>query len=297
MDENMIFTTEMFEDAEKYWKNKLSGELVESNLLGDYPRTEQYAGANYKISFGNRIASELIRICKNNNMLLNVMSLTVFKILLYKLTGQNDIIVSSSVLKTSNQNYNKYIAFRDFLSPGMSFRDLLKKVKETVVDGYKYQYYPIRKLIKLLKIQNRLCLLRFIFLLDNIHDREFVVDVINNAENDIIFSINKNDKSLEGELTYNSNLFKEETIQRLSDWYTRILTRVLNDTNIKISEISTITEEEKKKILVDFNNTGTEYPKDKTLHQLFDQQVKQKSDHIVIVEINSPRSDGFRCIS
>jgi amino acid adenylation domain-containing protein len=297
MDNDLILTSEMFEEAEKYWRDNLSGELIELDFPGDYSRTGQYDRGNFKLSFGEQAAHQLIRISKNNDFLLDVILLTVFKILIHKFTGQNDIIVSSSVLKTSNQNYNKCIALRDFLSPGMTFKELLLKVKESAADGYKYQYYPIRKLIKLLKIENPTALFKFTFLLANIHEKEFLGDITANGENDIIFSINKNDEGLEGEITYNSNLFKEETIQRLYNGYKRILTQVLSDTNIRLSEINTLTEEEKKEILVDFNNTGAEYPKEKTLHRLFDELVKQKSNHIVSVEIDSSRPDGLRCIS
>ena len=145
MNENLMLSTGMFEEAEKYWLNHLAGELMEPDFLSDYSRTGQYVKDNFTLSFEKQVANELIRISKNNNFLLNVILLTVFKILVYKFTGQNDIIVSSLVLKTSNQNFNKCIALRDFLSPGMTFKDLLLEVKETAADGYEYQYYPIRK--------------------------------------------------------------------------------------------------------------------------------------------------------
>lgn len=297
MEENIIFTSEMFEDAETYWRNKLSGELVEPGLLGDYARSGRYVNTGHKISFENQLTETLSRISKNNNLLLNVILLSVFKVLIYRYTGQDDIIISSAVLKKSCQGYNKYIALRDVLSPGMTFRELLTVVKETAADGYKYQYYPIRKLIKLLKLENPKSLFKFIFLLDNIHGKDFLEDIINNGENDIVFSTSLNQGRLEGEITYNAVLFKEETIQRFSQCFFRILGQVLSDAGIKLSDIDIITVEEKKTLLIDFNNSRTDYPRDKVLHRLFEESAEQKSSDIALVEINDLEKGPLRRVT
>jgi len=297
MDNNLILTSEMFAEAEKYWLDRLSGELTVLTFPTDYPRTGQYQQENLELPFEEQAVEQLIRISKNNDFLLDVLLLTVLKILIYKFTGDNDIIVSSSVLKTSSQNYNKCIALRNFLSPGMTFKELLTKVKANAIDGYKYQYYPIRNLIKLLKIDDPAALFKFIFLMENIHDKEFLADITGNMENDIIFSVNKSNGSLEGEIIYNSKLFKQETIQRFGDAYGRILTGVLRDTNTRLTAIETMTPGEKKKILEDFNDSRVEYPQDKTLHQLFDQLAEQKPDHIVNAEINGLGVQGIHYVT
>ncbi len=288
-----VISAEMFEDAKKYWLDKLSGDLRELNLAVDYPETHQYVEANYIRSFGNQVPGKLMHISKNNDLSLYVIMLTAFKILLYKFSGQEDIIVSSPTLIKSNQSYNKFIALRDFLSSEMTFKDSLMAVKETVLAGYKNQYYPIRKLIKLLNIENSLPFFRVILLLDNLHNREFLNDIRDDFDNDIIFSIqkiekiDKSSKELEGKITYNSKLFKKDTIQKLLDSYLYVLTQVLDNTNIRISDIKTITEEEIRQVLFSFNNTKVKYPKDKTTWDLFEEQAEKTPGKTALVYDNN----------
>ncbi len=292
MDQSTIFSSEMFEEAKTYWLNKLSGELSELNLPGDYQGPRQYVEASKQLSLGRQVTERLALISKNNDLSLYVILLTAFKILLYKFSDQKDIIVSASTLTKSNQNYNKCIALRDVLVEENTFKDFLMAVKNTVVDGYKNQYYPIRKLVKLLDIEN-LSLFKVVFLLDSIHNKEFVIETLNGIENDIIFFIkkrkaaNEGDWELESEITYNSKLFKEETILRIAHGYWHLLTQVLDNIDIKISDIKIIMEEEKKQVLFDFNNTKTDYPKEKTIPELFREQVNKKPGNIAVVYENT----------
>jgi tyrocidine synthetase-3 len=292
MDQSTIFSSEMFEDAKNYWLDKLSGELSELDLPGDYQGTHQYVEASKQLLFGRQVTERLAHISKKNDLSLYAILLTTFKILLYKFADQKDIIVSASTLAKSSQSYNKCIALRDVLIEENTFKDFLLAVKNTVVDGYKNQYYPIRKLIKLLDIEN-LSLFKVVLLLDSIHNKEFVKETLNGFENDIIFFIkkreaaNEGDWELESEITYNSKLFKEETILRMAHGYLHLLTQVLDNIDIKISDIEIITEEEKKQVLFDFNNTKTDYPKEKTIPELFREQVNKKPDNIAAVYENT----------
>ena len=120
MNESLVFTSEMFEDAKKYWMDKLSGELNLPRLVGDFPTGKNYVKAGCNLTFTGEIAGELTRIGKNDDLSCFVILLTVFKILIHKYTGQDDIVVSSPTRSESSQNYNKWIALRDILSPRMS---------------------------------------------------------------------------------------------------------------------------------------------------------------------------------
>ncbi|MCU0289547.1 MAG: AMP-binding protein, partial [Acidobacteria bacterium] len=282
MPEYMIFTSEMFEDAEIYWKNKLAGELDDLDIRGDYSRTGHYIKAYHKMTFSGPDIHELTHISKNNDLLLYIILLSVFKILISRYSGQDDIIVVSPVLKKSGQGYNTFIALKDILLPGMTFKEFLKAVKETVVEGYKHQHYPIWKLIKLLKWDDG-PLFRYMFLLTNIHEHDGLEEIIEKGENDLIFSMDKLEGNLAGEITYNSQVFTAETIKRLEQCYMCILRSALSDTGAAVSNLEIMTPEEKKKLLFEFNDTQTSYPHDKTIHELFAQQVAQTPDVIALV--------------
>ncbi|MCP4151556.1 MAG: amino acid adenylation domain-containing protein, partial [bacterium] len=82
---------------------------------------------------------------------------------------------------------------------------------------------------------------------------------------------------------YSTKLFKEETIKRYINYFKGIVHTISVEPGQKISEIEIITEEEKKKLLYEFNDTAAEYPRDKTIHQLFEEQALRAPDSTALV--------------
>jgi amino acid adenylation domain-containing protein len=279
----MDITIEKFENAKKYWLGKLSGDLTEVKLIPDFPRTKDRQSAVYETHFNQELTTRLNQISKNNDLSLYVILVTVFKILLFKVTDQDDIITASPTLSGGNIKYNRFVVFRDHLAPGMVFKDVLMNIKQTVSGAYKHQYYPMRKIIEFLNIKNRLSFFRFFLVLESIHNKEFLDEAIGEFENDMIFSIKRNKDCLEGEIIYNACCFRGETVQHLFHCYLHILSQVLHDYSIKLSHISLVTGEQKKLLLFDFNNTKINFSEDKILHQLFADQVEQNPDRTALV--------------
>jgi amino acid adenylation domain-containing protein/non-ribosomal peptide synthase protein (TIGR01720 family) len=273
----MLLTTKEFEEAKRYWLNKLSGELSEIRLLGDFPGTRQYKPAHLKISFSSDLTEKIMHISKNNDLSLVVMALASFKILLYRYTGQRDIVVSTPIFNTLSQEYNKWILLRDIIDSQATFKELLIEVKQTVSDAYKNQHYPFRRLIEHLNKGKAFSLFRMVLLLESIQDKAFISDIIDEFQNDImvIFARNEDRSQLRGNIIYNSALFKEETIQSLADHYVSILTQVLNHLDIKIRDIDSLLEDEKRRLLYEFNQTQRGYSCDITIHEGFEAQVEK----------------------
>lgn len=274
--------SKMFEEARDYWLNKFSGELAEINLNRHLSGSSQYKKEELKLTFDTELTEKILAIANNNDLSIFVILLTIFKILLFKFTGEDDIVVTAPTLKKSNQNYNSFVALRDFFQPNDTFKSMLMNIRETVVQGYKHQYFPINKLTRLLDIEKSLSLFRMILVLENIHKKVSDDSEINNFENDLIFSTRKMGNDLEGTMIYNSNSLKKETIQTLSSCYFFIMKQVSDNTNIKIRDILLVTEEGKNKRLLEFNNTHEIYPEDKTIHQLFQEQVERTPHHIAV---------------
>jgi amino acid adenylation domain-containing protein/non-ribosomal peptide synthase protein (TIGR01720 family) len=290
----MDITIEIFEKAKKYWLEKLSGELSEIKLFTDFPRVKRYQPSSRELQFPEAITKRLIHISNNNESSLYVILVTVFKILLFKLTGQEDIIISSPTLKKSQVEFNQFIALRDHLhsEKSISFKELLIKIKQTVEEAYKHQHYPIRKIIEKLGIGNHLSLFRVIVLLENIHEKGAVDEIIKDFQNDIIFAARKEGQGLEGKFIYNEFNFTRSTIERIGNCFLHILSQVLNDYDMELTDIQLVSEEEKRLILFDFNNTNLDYPEDKTIHGLFAEQVEKTPDHISVVGMGqAPRAE------
>jgi non-ribosomal peptide synthetase component F len=97
------------------------------------------------------------------------------------------------------------------------------------------------------------------------------------------------DETLLFTFEYCTKLFKKETVEKFAGYLKKIIVSVLNKMEIKLAEIEIISGEEKKKILFDFNATTRKYPKDKSIHQLFAEQVERTPDQIALVAHSAGR--------
>lgn len=286
MTQNEFIPVDTFDEEKKYWFEKLSGQLTDARLAGDSPGSGEYLEAKYNIVFGEEIDGHLARVGKNNDLSLFVILLSAFKIFLTRYTGQEEIIVASPTYGSRSKEYNRNVVFRDFLTPGMTFKDVLLAVKQTVAGGYKNQYFPLKQLIQLLGLPKGCSLSRFILLYENIHDKESALQLRELYENDLIISLRKSSGSMEADFIYNAKLFNESTIRRLALVYSRIIRQVLTQTGIVISEIPLLSEEEREEILVAFNRTshpvedGESRPG--TLHRLFEEQAERFPGNIAV---------------
>jgi amino acid adenylation domain-containing protein len=102
------------------------------------------------------------------------------------------------------------------------------------------------------------------------------------AKFDLSLTAVEAEKKLLFNLEYCTKLFEEKTANRFITYFKNVVNGVIENKNGRISDFGIITEEEKKRILVDFNNTEAEYPKDKTIHQLFEEQATQTPDYIAL---------------
>jgi len=276
-------------NAERYWLSKLSGELPKikipyCNKLKPVEKSEE----TQSIVLEKEIEDRLLIITKNNDLLLYVYLLSVFKIMLYKLSGIKDVCVSSPVYIGQSHvqlhMYNKFIYLRDYLDYNISFKYLLKKVKQTVIDGYKYQYYPMDRLKELLMYEqstdyeHNIC---FYFM--NIHGNECLDEMIKSKSYHFIFYIEKQE-SLKVKIVFNNQVMDELFAAKLIAGYKNILLQTMSDINLRISSIRLVNEDEIQ-ILNQFNNTCVDFGKVKTLSKWFEEQEIKCSDKIAVTYV------------
>ncbi|MCP4147153.1 MAG: AMP-binding protein, partial [bacterium] len=100
---------------------------------------------------------------------------------------------------------------------------------------------------------------------------------------DLTLSVFNTGDSLKFNFEYCTKLFKEETIIRFVAYFKKIFQTLSAEPGQKISEIEIITEQERKQILYEFNDTATDYQRDKTIHQLVEEQVEKTPNRISAV--------------
>ena len=103
------------------------------------------------------------------------------------------------------------------------------------------------------------------------------------AKFDLEMYLSPHQGRIEGELAYSSDLFDPSTIEQMAEHYSQLLESIAADSNRKINDLSILTEGDRNKLLVEFNNTACEYPRELCVHELFEQQVERTPDAVALV--------------
>jgi amino acid adenylation domain-containing protein len=253
VEENLILRLDKFNEARQYWLAKLPGELSGPRLTADFPARGQYEAALHRLELGSALTGKLKQMSKHNDIALYVFLLTAFKILLFRLTGQADLIVAAPVLSQSRQDTNRFVLLRDFLTRDIPFKNLLMEVKETAAAAYKYQYYPLEKLLELIDLQPGSRLDQVILLLESIHRQDFLEERETEVGRELSIVFREGSQGLEGKMIYNAKRFNAETLERWAECFAAVLARVAADPGVQCGEIDLVSEAEKKRLLLDFN--------------------------------------------
>ncbi|MCU0286724.1 MAG: amino acid adenylation domain-containing protein, partial [Acidobacteria bacterium] len=299
---------EEFEKAKKYWQSKFAGEAHEINLPCDFERSLVYKREEYPMGFPADLSNKLLSLSKNQDLLLYVVLLAALKILIFKYTDEPDISIGAPVYidttitepqpgtKRSGAAGETFIIFREILDNNMTFKELLINVKSTLIDAYENQHYVIENMLDVLGVSiPKKILSRIILVLKHFQRREIIQHVIDSPDNDIAIFISKSENGdvLKGSMEYNHKLFKPDTIEWLVKHYLYVLEQVVNNINIKLSDVDLLLDEERKQVLDDFNDTGTLYPRDKTIQALFTDQVEKAPANNAIVSIDNSLTYGL----
>ncbi|BDA68759.1 hypothetical protein CAL7716_029250 [Calothrix sp. PCC 7716] len=269
-----------------YWINKLSGELPETNLMLDYVRPMFSSEKNKSFSFdlSNNLSKAIIKLAKGSYFSTYWILVSALNILLQKYTRNNDVIVGIPIYEEIGINHlnSKVIPLVTQVTPQLTFKNYLFQVKDSIIGAFNNQNCNFDQLIQLLDIptsSNRCPLFDIVVLLENIHNK----NNLNYLNNDITFSFVINDEFISANIEYSKYIFQDENIKLLGRYYTSIIESIINNINIKISDILFLKESDLHQLLKQYNNNTKEYPDDNTINQLFEQQVYKTPNNIAVV--------------
>ncbi len=294
-----IYNSKLKKEKE-YWQEKLSGQLTPVSIPLDFKRTrpEKAPAELLRLDIAPELSQKLLKFCSDNLELFLSAAVTAVKICLHRYTGLEDIIVGSAIHKkhADATPLNRILVFRDVLNDEMSIRDLLHSVKNTLLEAYTHQKYPLESMlaeIGAISGTEGLGLLNVVVLLENINDRNHV----ENLKNDLTFVFAIEDGTIRGQIEYNGQLYRKEAITVLCSQYLRVLESIPDIPNQKISSLDWISPDVRHEVLIEFNRTSSEYPRDKTILQLIEEQVQRtpaalavstsQGSHITYVELDA----------
>ncbi|NTU97227.1 MAG: AMP-binding protein, partial [Chlorobiaceae bacterium] len=289
-----------------YWRRQLDG-LIPLELPLDRPRpvVQSYRGSRYPLKLSPELTAALRLICRQEQVTLYMLLLAAFQVLLARHSGQMDIAVGSPLAGRDRFELEGLIGFfvntlviRTDLSGNPSFRELLQRVRETVLDAHAHQLIPFEKIVEELnpirdQVKNPFTQVLFGLLtpLDNPLSLTGLTGKNQPIENGTAkFDLNlllfeEPDGAVHGSIEYPSELFETSTIRRLTSHFTTLLEGfVSGNLNIPISLLPILTEQERYRILEEWNRTGADYPRNICFQQLFEEQAVNNPDAIAIIE-------------
>ena len=292
------------QESQQYWQKQLSGELPIVNLPFQKqslaPQT--LSNCSYIVDITPSLMESLNRLAEANGVSLDRVMLTVFKILLYRYIGHEDIMVGSPMACRDRQDkfknivgfFSNIVVLRTKVTKNQTFRELLAQVNQVVSSAQLYQDYPFSHIIQQLHQGNsgdfELLKIAFTWHKQRWTQTQNVLQIKplqlghqRGIPFDLTLSIMETEGYFKANWQYNLDLFEAEAIASMAGHFQKLLESILADPDQLISQLPVLTKTERHKLLVDWNRTQAEYPADKCIHHLFEQQVEKTPNAIAVV--------------
>jgi amino acid adenylation domain-containing protein len=302
-----------------YWRQQLEGEPPTLNLSTDRPRPpiQTYRGASHMFRLDAQLTAALRTFGESHGATLYMVLLAALTVLLHRYTGQDDIVVGSPTAGRTRSiwaglmgYFVNTVALRTRLASDSTFERLLEQVRETVLGALEHQDYPFPLLVERLQpvrdpSRSPLFQVMFIFHRTPLRDlpglEAFAVGETRvgmnlddlklesmgleqrSAQVDLTLTVAEVDGGLSASLQYNTDLFDPPTIARMAAHFQTLLAGIVSDPRQRISTLPLLSHAERHKMLIEWNDTATDYPAERCVHQLFERTAAQTPAAVALI--------------
>ena len=285
-----------------YWKRQLSGELPVLQLPTDHPRPLRvtHSGADEFFDVTQNLTEKLNELSHSEGATLFMTLFAAFLTLLHRYTGQYDILLGTAIAGRNHAQIENLIGFfinnvvlRTDLSGNPTFRELLRRVRETALGAYEHQDVPIEKLVEELqpeRDQSRQPLFQVMFNLQAAPAEAPATDGLqitpwdfgNQTRFDLEFHLWIVPEGLAGPLIYNTDLFERATIVRLLGHFQTLLEAIAANPNARLADLPLLSKEELR-LAREWSTSESEYERNATVHELVEAQAARRPDATALI--------------
>ncbi|MBO9703698.1 MAG: amino acid adenylation domain-containing protein, partial [Sporocytophaga sp.] len=291
-----------------YWLKQFEGELPVFDLLPGLirPSLQTYNGGSVFKKIDTATSLGLKKISQDQGATLFMAAMTLVNTLLYRYNNQGDIVIGTPMAGREHSDLENQIGFyintlalRTRFNSDDSFVSLLKKVQEITLGAYEHQIYPFDELVDSLNLQRDMSRNPLFDVMVTVQHNESKQGGETNlgdlqvspyqgntaviSKFDFTFNFTDLGNELSFDLEYNSDIYSEEMATQLADHLVELMKTVVKKPTLEILKLEYLTESEKENLLVKFNNTAVNYPQDKTVIDLFEEQVLVSPDSIALI--------------
>ncbi|MEQ8474598.1 amino acid adenylation domain-containing protein [Fulvivirga sp.] len=286
----------------EYWINEFNEPVTVLELPTDYPRPfiKKIEGDQLAVSLGHKTTSALKSLAREEQVTMFMILLSVFNILLSKLTNKEDIIVGTPVAGRDHADLNGMVGMfvntlpiRNKVRSEMTFKEFLGGIKTKVLSCFANQEYEFEGLIEEVKIErdmSRNPLFDVMFAYQNFERSVMEIPDLEidryrskytTSKFDLTLIINQSDDDIFLNYEFATSLFKRDTVYRISSYLQHIIDQVIANPDKRISEIALMTEHEQTSWLKKCNDTSIEIP-ETTLVELFKESVSKRPNALAL---------------
>ncbi len=299
--------------ARKYWLEQFSDEIpvLELPYRQKRPLHKSYKGKIENSFFSNDEISKFKTLCKENDCTLFMGLLALVKVLLYRYTNQKDIIIGSPIsgrehiqLQDQLGIYINTLALRTKFNGDQNFIEVLRKVRETTIEAYKYQSFPFDRLIEELNLPRNLSrnpLFDVMVTFQNTDQEHRLANFIKDitieeielpdevaCKFDLDFVFNEVNEGVSLSLVYNTSLFTTNFIKDICSQLNMLLNSCINSPIIPIHGLQLLTNHQRELLLKEGSSrTNRVLDGEKTFLNFFKEQVMERPDSIAIKDRES----------
>jgi len=288
----------------EYWKRQLAGAppLLELPLDKPRPPIQGDKGTFIEFSIPQETLSKLKLLAKSEGASLFMILLASFKVLLYRYTGQNDLSVGTPIAGRTRQEVEYLIGLfinslviRTSFASGITFRQLIQKVKDIALEAYANQSIPFEKLVEEFNPRRNMSyspLFQVMFVMQNapippvelpgLRIRSIPIDS-EFAQFDLSITVWEKDNMLRGTLEYNSDLFYPDTAERMVNHYCTLTREAVINPDLALEKLELLTNIEKRQLLKEWRGYTQDYPHEECIHQLFRKQAADTPNNIAFI--------------
>jgi amino acid adenylation domain-containing protein len=289
----------------QHWREKLSGSQTLLDFPTDFSRpvTHTWRGATEEAVFDGSVLSKMKSLARAENATLFMVSLAAFQALLWRYTGQQNILLGTPVAGRNDIEIENMIGlfvntlvFRTDFTNEMTFLDLTRQVRSFALEAYAHQDLPFERLVENLVPQRSLNthpLFQMMFTFQNIPKQVFEIPGLSITELPFDAGIAKfdlsvevwDDKQFHCQFEYNTDLFERSTMQRMLRHFEQLLNSALEKPDARLSQLQLMTAHERHQVLVEWNGTSAGYPRDRTIQAAFEEQAARTPNAIALIDV------------
>ncbi len=293
---------ERLDEQLAYWKQQLAGTPAILELPTDRPRPtiSTFRGSQRLFQFSKSLTEAIKALSRQEHVSLFTTLVASFQTLLYRYTGQDDLLLGTDTANRTQAGTEDLIGFfvntvvlRTDLSGNPTFHELLGRVREVILEAYAHQDMPIEFLARELRPDRSSGQNPFFQVMLSLDlssptlppDWDLVPMELKTGSTkfDLSFEIQERPEGLLLFLEYNTDLFDEQTIARMPGHWQRLLEGIVNDPHQHLADLPLLTDAEWQQQIIVWNATAADFPAHRCFPQLFEDQVARTPDALAVI--------------